>query len=111
LPAGQDYPVVLSVLSPRYRGLTVIDPFSPVLVAGSAEFLLQTASALIPAADGQLILPEADGLWLVHPGAWTVQRIDLPGQMELTGKIIGGENNSQTWGYIYPLHTLSGEGK
>ena len=81
---------VLSALAPTYRGLTVLA--TPALdqlalVAGAQEYPLQTTATMALAPTGQLLLPEATGLWQIAPADFVVGNLYPGFNLSLTGEL------------------------
>ncbi len=89
LDAARKRLYALNLLSPTYRGITVLDASSlarRALVAGAGDFPLQSASSLALTGEGQLLTPETNGLWQITPDRFEVRNI-RPG---LNLSLVGG---------------------
>jgi hypothetical protein len=70
LDAARGRLYVLSALSPRYRGISVLktgDLFSLALVAGSPDIPLRQATALTLLSNGHLLVVEGSRLYRISP--------------------------------------------
>jgi hypothetical protein len=89
---------VLNLLSPTYRGITVLnmpDLGRRALMGGVGDFPLQGASTIALTGDGQLLVPETNGLWQISPDQFKVSNIE-PGQnLSLVGKVVVKGNDNR----------------
>jgi hypothetical protein len=81
----------LNLLSPTYRGITVLntpDLGRRALVGGVGDFPLQGATTIALTGDGQLLVPETNGLWQISPDQFKVSNIE-PGQnLSSVGEVV-----------------------
>lgn len=92
----------LSVLAPSYRGITLWQTPELArldLVAGVGDFPLRSATDLDLTAAGDLLIPEATGLWQISPLDFAVSNA-YPGD---SATLVKGLTVSQKRGTIYIL--------
>ena len=96
---GQLY--VLSALSPRYRGISVLragDLAPLALAAGSPGIPLKQATALALSSDGRLLVAEGSRLYQISPEDFDVIReTQLENSVERGGLVADAASNQALW--------------
>jgi hypothetical protein len=88
---------VLNLLSPTYRGITVLetpDLTRRALVAGAGDFPLQSATSFALTGEGHLLIPEIDGLWQIRPDRFGVKNIKPDQNLSLVGELVVRSSDS-----------------
>jgi DNA-binding beta-propeller fold protein YncE len=107
--AGRQRLYALTALAPGYRGLAVWDTPDlrlAALVAGEEEFPFRTAAALAISPTGQLLIPEATGLWQVWPDSFAVRNLYPLPELRSVGALTIDKNSGNLYGSQLPASVV-----